>query len=155
MVLTLTFTTPQNYSTLSMVMNWSGGTSGVAVNASSGNTAVATVAANIGIGVSGTFTATIVGAGTALITITQGGAHTSKSLVVNPIALSITANSQSKTYGTTQSTTVTGSTAFTSSGLRSGDSIASVTLTYSNGNAATNAVGIYTCLLYTSPSPRD
>jgi PKD-like domain/MBG domain (YGX type) len=63
-------------------------------------------------------------------------------IVIAARALTITANAQNKTYGTTQATPVAGSTAFTSSGLQNAETIGSVTLTYGAGGiAATNVVG--------------
>ena len=59
------------------------------------------------------------------------------SLTVNPAALTITADSTSKTYG--QTVTFAG-TEFTESGLVNGDTVTSVTLT-SAGAAATATVG--------------
>jgi hypothetical protein len=56
--------------------------------------------------------------------------------------LTITANSVSKTVGTTL-TGGASSTAFTSSGLVSGETIGSVTITYGSGAAAGDAVGTY------------
>ncbi len=72
-----------------------------------------------------------------------GGKSKTGSLVVGKAALTITASSQNKNYGTTQSTPVAGSTAFTSSGLQNSETIGSVTLTYVNNSAltATGAVG--------------
>jgi hypothetical protein len=64
------------------------------------------------------------------------------SQAVSAVALSITASADSKTYGQTK-TYGSGSTAFTSSGLQNGDTIASVTLTASGGTAANGAVGSY------------
>jgi len=56
--------------------------------------------------------------------------------------LTITASNVNKTYGTTQSSPVSGSTAFTSSGLQNGETIGSVTLTYGVGAlTATSAAG--------------
>ena len=56
--------------------------------------------------------------------------------------LIITANHQNKAYGTTQSTPVTGSSAFTPAGLQNGETVGSVTLTYGAGGiAATDAAG--------------
>jgi len=74
---------------------------------------------------------------------TSGGKSKTGSLVVGKAALTITASSQNKNYGTTQSTPVAGSTAFTSSGLQNSETIGSVTLTYVNNSAltATGAVG--------------
>jgi gliding motility-associated-like protein len=56
--------------------------------------------------------------------------------------LNITANNINKTYGTALSVTA-GSTNFTSSGLKNGETIGSVTLTYGNGGQATAALAIY------------
>ncbi|HZQ46706.1 MAG TPA: Ig-like domain repeat protein, partial [Verrucomicrobiae bacterium] len=56
------------------------------------------------------------------------------SQTVNPASLGITANNDSKTYGQTR-TYGAGSTAFTSSGLQSGETIGSVTLASSGGGA--------------------
>jgi autotransporter-associated beta strand protein len=61
---------------------------------------------------------------------------------VNPVALNITANADSKTYGQTK-TYGAGSTAFTSTGLQNGDTITSVTLTASGGTAANAAAASY------------
>src|SRR5205085_1794920 len=47
------------------------------------------------------------------------------------------------TYGTALSTPVTGSTAFTSSGLQNSETIGSVTISYGTGAAATATVGTY------------
>jgi hypothetical protein len=68
--------------------------------------------------------------------------YVSGRLSVNPAALTITANNDSKTYGQTRSYGA-GSTAFTSSGLQNGESIGSVTLTASGGSAANAPVGSY------------
>jgi hypothetical protein len=59
-------------------------------------------------------------------------------------ALTITANGASKTYGSTLSSPVSGSTSFTSSGLYSTETIGSVTLSYGTGAEATANVGTYT-----------
>ena len=57
-------------------------------------------------------------------------------------ALTITANTQSKTYGSTQASPVTGSTAFTPTGLQNGETVGTVTLTYGSGGlSATDAAG--------------
>ena len=61
-------------------------------------------------------------------------------LTVNPAALTITANNDSKTYGTVKTF---GGTAFTTTGLVNGDTVSGVTET-STGAAATAAVGTYT-----------
>jgi autotransporter-associated beta strand protein len=61
-------------------------------------------------------------------------------LTIGKAALSVTANADSKTYGLTRSYGA-GSTAFTSSGLKNGETIATVTLAVSgNGDAATAPV---------------
>jgi hypothetical protein len=64
---------------------------------------------------------------------------TSAAFTINPKALTITASSQSKTYGAAFSFA---GTEFTTNGLVSGDSVSSVTLT-SAGGAATAGVGNY------------
>src|SRR5204862_2255800 len=61
---------------------------------------------------------------------------------VNPRTLSITANTDSKTYGQTR-TYGAGSTASSSTGLQNSESIGSVTITPSGGTAANAAVGSY------------
>ena len=62
--------------------------------------------------------------------------------VIQPATLTITANAQNKTYGTIQPTPVTGSTAFTPTGLENGETVGTVTLTYGAGGLAGNsAVG--------------
>jgi len=61
---------------------------------------------------------------------------------VSKAALTLTSNNQSKLYGTVQTTPVTGSTAFTASGLKNGETVGTVTLTYGAGGLlATDAVG--------------
>ena len=61
---------------------------------------------------------------------------------VSKAALTITANNQSKTYGTVQTTPVTGAAAFTASGLQNNETAGTVTLTYGAGGLlATDAVG--------------
>lgn len=66
----------------------------------------------------------------------------SGTLTVIPATLTITANNGTKVYGTTQSTPVSGSTAFSSTGLQNGETIGSVTLTYGSGALApTDTVG--------------
>ena len=61
---------------------------------------------------------------------------------LSPAALTITANNQNKPYGSTQSTPVTGSTAFTPTGLKTNETVGTVTLTYGDGGlSATDAVG--------------
>jgi len=68
--------------------------------------------------------------------------HHQTSFTVGTAPLTITASGQSKTYGNTQATPVTGSTAFTSSGLKNSQTIGSVTLNYAAGGlTATSAAG--------------
>ena len=64
-------------------------------------------------------------------------------IIVNPVALTVTATNVNKNYGTAL-TGGTGSTTFTSSGLQNGETIGSVTITYGSGAAANAAVGTYT-----------
>ena len=66
----------------------------------------------------------------------------STTLTVNPAALTITANDDSKTYGGTKSYG-SGSTAFTSSALKNGETIGTVTITAGGGTAASAAAGTY------------
>jgi autotransporter-associated beta strand protein len=80
------------------------------------------------------------------ITVAGGGASSQTiatvSSTVAPADLTITANNQNKTYNTTQPSPVTGSAAFTSSGLMNGQTVSDVTLTYGTGALdATDAVG--------------
>jgi gliding motility-associated-like protein len=67
---------------------------------------------------------------------------------VSPALLTITANDAGKTYGNTLTNT-NSSTAFsiTAGALKNGNTIASVSLTYGNGTAATAAVGTYPTIL--------
>jgi len=71
------------------------------------------------------------------ITCTSSGATqkdvATASSTVSPAELTITANNQNKFYDTTQTTPVTGSAAFTSTGLKNGDTVGTVTLTYGTG----------------------
>ncbi len=60
---------------------------------------------------------------------------------ITALSLTITANDASKNYGS--SLTGTNSTAFTSSGLLSGETIGTVTLNYSGGGSANAAVGTF------------
>ena len=62
---------------------------------------------------------------------------------ITPASLTITANGVSKVYGTTI-TGAAGSTAFTSSGLVSSQTIGTVTITYGTGSLATASFGTYT-----------
>jgi len=52
---------------------------------------------------------------------------------VSPATLTLTANNQNKTYGTTQTTPVTSSAAFTPTGLQNSETVGTVTLTYGTG----------------------
>jgi hypothetical protein len=64
------------------------------------------------------------------------------SQTVNARALTITANAQNKVYGTTQTTPVSGSSAFTPTGLQNGETVGTVTLTYGAGGLlATSTAG--------------
>ena len=63
---------------------------------------------------------------------------------ITPKALSITANNVSKAFGVTLTSPQTGSTAFTSSGLVTGESISSVTITYTSGADSGAAADTYT-----------
>ena len=61
---------------------------------------------------------------------------------VSTASLTITAHNQHKLYGTTQTTPVTGSAAFTASGLKNSETVGTVTLTYGAGGLlATDALG--------------
>ncbi|MCF8446918.1 MAG: hypothetical protein K9H61_07970, partial [Bacteroidia bacterium] len=64
-------------------------------------------------------------------------------LTVGKANLEITADGEAKTYGATI-TGGAGKTAFTSNGLLNGNTLSSVTLTYSDGDEATDNVGAYT-----------
>ncbi len=66
--------------------------------------------------------------------------NASTALAVNPAALTVTANNQTKTYGQTV-TTGAGSTQFTTSALQNGESVGTVTLAISSsGDTATASV---------------
>ena len=65
------------------------------------------------------------------------------SATITPAALTITANNQTKTYGTTL-TLGAGQTAFTSSALQDSEAVGTVTLTASGGTSAYDAIGTYT-----------
>jgi gliding motility-associated-like protein len=75
-------------------------------------------------------------AGATTVTIATGGGSVAKT------QLNITADNINKPYGTGL-TVVAGATEFTSSGLKNGETIGSVTLTYGAGGAATAALGSY------------
>jgi len=110
-----------------------GAASSSSINYTSSNTSVATI-------VSGNIH--IVGAGTSTIIANDGSTSLQQTLTVTPAALSITASSINKTYGSTL-TGGSGSTAFTSTGLVNGETIGSITIAYGTGSAATVAVGTY------------
>ncbi|HSY19841.1 MAG TPA: MBG domain-containing protein [Candidatus Acidoferrales bacterium] len=84
-------------------------------------------------------------AGTYTITIatTSPTLTSTATLTIGQAALSVTANNDSKTYGQTK-TYGTGQTTFTSSGLKNGETIGSVTITASGGTNANSAVTTYT-----------
>ncbi|MGL1889827.1 MAG: Ig-like domain-containing protein, partial [Reichenbachiella sp.] len=83
---------------------------------------------------------TLTGAGSGNYSITQ---PTGLSADVTTKALTITATAQDKTYGSAL-TGGTGYTTFTSIGLENSETIGSVTVAYSDGDAAADAVGSYT-----------
>ena len=91
------------------------------------------------------------GAFTVTVTGSQSGSPNSRNvsgaLTINPKALDITANADSKTYGTTK-TYGTGQTAFTPGAgqLVNGNSVTSVTLTCNDGAPATAIVGSYSII---------
>lgn len=76
-----------------------------------------------------------VGADTILVPVTTS--------YVAPASLTVTAKDLQKFYGSTVSIGA-GSSNFTSTGLMNGETIGSVTLSASGGNAATDPIGIYT-----------
>ncbi|WP_299125577.1 Calx-beta domain-containing protein, partial [uncultured Tenacibaculum sp.] len=80
-----------------------------------------------------------------LINSTTGceSANVPITVTVDPKALTITATGQSKEFGNTLSGG-TGYTDFTSSGLVNGETIGSVTVSYVDGDAASDAIGVYT-----------
>ena len=71
------------------------------------------------------------------ISVSGGGATVATiataSSAVSAASLTITANNQNKPYGTTQTTPVTGSNAFTAVGLQNEETVGSVTLIYGSG----------------------
>jgi hypothetical protein len=85
---------------------------------------------------------------TAVVTLASSGATSrnvttsASSNVVSQQGLTITASSDSKTYGGTKTYT-SGSTNFTSSGLQNSETIGSVTIAASGGTATNSAVGSY------------
>jgi len=99
----------------------------------SGTFASANAANGIGVTITGY---ALAGTAAGNYTLTQPSGITAN---ITPKALTITANTINKTYGDVL-TTGAGATAFTSSGLVSGETIASVTLTYGTGAAGTDPV---------------
>ncbi|OCX54424.1 hypothetical protein BEL04_09255 [Mucilaginibacter sp. PPCGB 2223] len=113
----------------------------IGITYSSSDPAIATIVAN---------KVSIVKAGIVTITANQAGsalynAATAKqqTLTINPAALTITANSVTKSFGSTL-TGGAGSGAFTSTALQNSESIGSVTITYGAGAAASATAGTYT-----------
>ena len=107
----------------------SSGTAGAFTNQLTVTTAATTPA--------GTFTITVVGDD-------NKGNHATNTvaLAIDKTALSITANNAIKIYGQTI-TYGSGSMAFTSNGLKNGESIGSVTITASGGTTANAPLGVY------------
>jgi len=101
------------------------GVGGLLATSAAGSTSTITPSAATG----GTFTA-------ANYTIT----YTAGTLTVTKAPLTLTANAQNKVYGTTQTTPVTGSTAFTPTGLKNGETVGTVTLTYGAGGLLATSV---------------
>ncbi len=99
----------------------------------SGTFASANAANGIGVTITGY---ALAGTAAGNYTLTQPSGITAN---ITPKALGITANTVTKTYGDVL-TSGSGKTAFTSSGLVSGETIASVTLTYGTGAAGTDPV---------------
>ncbi|MDO3627646.1 MBG domain-containing protein, partial [Mucilaginibacter sp. BT774] len=66
-----------------------------------------------------------------------------------PASLTITAKDVTKTYGA-KLTEMTGSTAFTSTGLKNGEAIGSVTIDYGSGSSALDRAGSYPGAVYAS-----
>ena len=94
-------------------------------------------------------TATILKAGTVTITAKSEGdnnytaaSDVEQTLTINPAALTITAKNKVKTYGESLSQ-ATASKEFTVTGLKEGETIAGVTLTYGTGAAAGDLVDVY------------
>lgn len=77
--------------------------------------------------------------GTASVTLTTPATGNA----VTAAALSIAANPVTKPLGQTLATPVTGSTAFTPTGLQNGETIGSVTITYTDGFAADDIAQVY------------
>ena len=113
-----------------------------AANVTLGGTPVGTFnSASVGNGKTVTITGyTISGTAIGNYTLNQ---PTIGGVQINPAPLTITANDVSKIYGTTLTTPVPGSTAFTPAGLVNGETIGSVTINYGAARAAATAVGTY------------
>ena len=69
--------------------------------------------------------------------------YSTGTLTVTAAALTISASNVSHTYGTTLASPGAGATAFTSSGLKNGESIGSATITYGTGASAASSAGTY------------
>ncbi|WP_439507052.1 MBG domain-containing protein, partial [Sediminibacterium sp.] len=69
--------------------------------------------------------------------------YTAGNIIVGKANLTITATNVNKAYGSTL-TGAAGSTAFTSTGLATGETIGTVTIAYGTGASATAAIGTYT-----------
>ncbi|WP_207422857.1 MBG domain-containing protein [Desertivirga brevis] len=115
--------------------------SNLKVSYESSNTAIASISGN---------SVTIHKAGTVTITAKQAGNSSylaapdvMQTLVINPKALTITANKVTKIYGETLTGKIA-STAFTQVGLVGTETIGSVSLAYGTGAAPTAAVNTYT-----------
>jgi len=98
------------YGNTAITLSATGGASGIPITYSSSNIAIATVSGN---------TVTITGAGTCTITALQAGnasynaaISVDRLLTVNPVALTITANNQSKNYGAVNPTLIASYTGF-------------------------------------------
>ena len=116
----------------------------------SGGTLVGVVAGDIvTLSSSATFAGPNVGAGI-VVTVGITGASAGNYILtqpgitanITPANLTLTANDVSKIYGTTL-TSYSGSTAYVASGLKNGETIGSVTITYGAGSASSDGVGTY------------
>ena len=70
--------------------------------------------------------------------------YNSGTLTVTTAALTISANNVSHTYGTAITSPGAGASAFTSTGLKNGETIGSTTISYGTGASATSNAGTYT-----------
>ena len=100
-------------------------------------------------------------AGNYIITadVAANGSYTSATglsagiFIISPAPLTITSADGTKTYGQLKTSPVTGSTAFTASGLVNGETIGTITRTYSAGALAANAtVGTTSTITPSSPT---